>query len=327
MNRLVQDVKYALRLARKNPAFTSVVLLTLVLGIGATTAVFSLVNAVLLRPLPYDHPDGLVQVWDHNSKMGANELVISYPKFSEWADQTQVFQSISAYTTRSFDLEGSDVPEQIPGARVSADFFKVLGVRPLAGRTFLAEEDRPGGGESVILSYDLWQRLYGGRPVLGSTVALSGKVTTIVGVMPQGFHFPDDDVMLWVPRVFDIDSLPAARVQQGAGFLSVIGRISQASEMKLAEAELATIDDRYRQHYTSNIDRERNQGRGPSRADSQRYPSDSANLAGRGWARVTDCRGKRRQSDSRAIFGACKRDVDSGGSGRHAPQVDRTTGC
>jgi hypothetical protein len=199
---LWQDLQFALRMLRNNPGFTTVAVLTLALGIGATTAIFTVVSAVLLRPLPFPHPEELVYVQEILGNLGVNPFV-SNREFAAWRNQSRTLSPIAAYMNSSANLTGVDEPEQVTSGIATSSFFSLLGVRPAVGRLFLPEEDRPGGAPVVILSAALWKRRYGGDPsVVGKSVTLDGKDYTIVGVLPTGFVVPDElkvDYALWVP--------------------------------------------------------------------------------------------------------------------------------
>src|SRR5436309_7355134 len=165
MSGLIQDIRYALRQLRKNPAFTAVAVLTLALGIGANTAIFSVVNAVLLKPLPYQEPGRLVMVWEQNAHRGWFENIVSGANFVDWKKQNHVFADMAAFESNSFNLTGEAKAEEVAGERVTANLFSVLGVQPLRGRLFLPEEERADKA-AVIASYGLWQQRYGGDPAL-----------------------------------------------------------------------------------------------------------------------------------------------------------------
>lgn len=202
MQTLIEDLRYAIRMLRKNRAFTAVALLTLALGIGANTAVFSIVNGVLLNSLPFPDSDKLVVLFE--SKPNFTEGSISYPNFLDWKHDNRSFTSIAAYRPDSFSLTGTGEPEQINGKMVSADFFSILGVNPSMGRTFTAEEDQLGAGHVVLVSEKFWKRKLGSRSdVLGQRLVLGGEGYTIVGVIPSSFHLtlPNfrDDGELYVP--------------------------------------------------------------------------------------------------------------------------------
>jgi len=191
---LVQDLHFGLCMLRKNPGFTAIAVLTLALGIGANTAIFSVVNAVLIRPLPYRDPGRLVYIseyWPHES----NVKTVPSPDFANWSEHDQLFDGVAAYGGGAeLNLTSMGEPERVQGARITADFFSLLGVRPVLGRSFLSEEDRPGGRSVVLLSYELWQRRFGSDArIVGSSVQLDGEPYTVVGITPAGFRFPDDD--------------------------------------------------------------------------------------------------------------------------------------
>jgi predicted permease len=195
MQTLIEDVRYGLRMLRKNPGFTAVAVLTLALGIGANTAVFSIVNGVLLNSLPFPDPDKLVTLFE--SKPNFNEGSISYPNFQDWQRENHSFSAIAAYRHDSFSLTGSGEAEQVEGKMVSADFFSILGVKPLMGRMFTAEEDQLGSDHVLLISSGFWKRKFGSSPdVLGRRLVLDGEGYTIIGVIPASFHltlpsFPD----------------------------------------------------------------------------------------------------------------------------------------
>src|SRR5579863_8503151 len=181
---LIQDLRYGLRQLRRNPAFTAVAVLTLALGIGANTAIFSVVDSVLIHPLPFEHSDRLVVVWQRVRHVGPDEL--STPDFLAWKQQT--FMPIAATTQESFIIGEGDRTENVPARAVSANFPSLLGVKPIIGRTFRREEDRPNSRRVAILSYGLWQRDFrGDRGVLGEVLELSGRPFTVIGVMPRNF--------------------------------------------------------------------------------------------------------------------------------------------
>lgn len=197
MNTLWQDVRYGARMLLKNPGITFVVILALALGIGANTAMFSVINAVLLRPLPYHESDRLVFLNERSAVL--DEMSISYPNFTDWRDQNQVFEKIGVYNRNSYNLTGAGEVERIPTGQVSADLFSALRVNAAIGRVFNNEEDKPGGPPVVVLSYGLWQRRFGGQmSILNQALTLNGKSYTVIGVMPQGYLYPSR-VEMWVP--------------------------------------------------------------------------------------------------------------------------------
>ncbi len=243
---LWQDLRYGLRMLWKNPGFTLIAILALALGIGANTAIFSVVNTVLLRPLPYKDPDRLVMVWEDNTKKGFPRDTPAPANFIDWRDQNQVFEGMAAIAEQSFNLTGIGEPERIDGRRVSASLFPLLGVEPQLGRAFLPEEDSPGGSRVVILSYGLWQRRFGSDVnITGKPLTLNGESYTVVGVMPPHFQFPSREDQLWVPIAFT--SQGAAN--RGGHYLEVIARTKPGITLEQAQAAMNTIAARLQQQY------------------------------------------------------------------------------
>jgi putative ABC transport system permease protein len=197
MNTLWQDVRYGARMLLKNPAITAIVIVALALGIGANTAIFSVVNAVLLRPLPFEEADRLVFINETSKVM--DEISISYPDFTDWRNQNHVFERVGVYNRNSYNLTGYGDAERILTAQMSADLFSALRVNAAIGRLFTNEEDKPGGAPVVVLSYGLWQRRFGGQSsILNQALTFNGKSYTVIGVMPEGFQIPSR-VEMWVP--------------------------------------------------------------------------------------------------------------------------------
>ncbi|HZB44621.1 MAG TPA: ABC transporter permease, partial [Pyrinomonadaceae bacterium] len=185
---LWQDLRYGARKLRKSPGFTLVAVMTLALGIGANTAVFSVVNAVLLRPLPYKDPERLVRLSEYSEKIP--EISVSYPNFLDWREQQTSFELMAAMQPGSYNLSGEGEPERLAGGHVSPEFFKVLGVEPALGRSFTEEENRPGVGRVAVISHSLWQRRFGSDPgILGRALTLNGEPYTVVGVTRRGFVY------------------------------------------------------------------------------------------------------------------------------------------
>jgi putative ABC transport system permease protein len=239
----MNDLRYALRLLLKNPGFSAVVVLILALGIGANTAIFSLVNAVLLRPLPYPEPDRLVMLWERNLKDGGKHLV-SPADFFDLQKNAQSFEHLAALYPPGFNLTGVNEPERISGARVSASIFSTLGVKPFLGRTFNPEEDRPGTARTVILSHGLWQRHFGSDPlVVGKAATLSGNSYAIVGVLPAGFTTPglfgNNTPDAWVPIGLDPNV-----TSRKARYLRIYGRLKAGVTLQQAQAEMDILGQR-----------------------------------------------------------------------------------
>jgi predicted permease len=245
---LTQDICYALRVLAKNPAFTFIAVFALALGIGANSAIFSVVDTVLLRPLPFKHPEQLVMVWENAAHMGFPRNTPSPANYLDWQKQTQSFTGMAAMAERSFNLTGVGEPERLEGRRVSSNLFELLGVPALLGRTFVPDDDRPGT-HVVLLSYSLWQRRFGFDPaVIGRALTINGESYTVVGVMPQLMQLPGYENVndqLWVPIAFP----PEEAAQRGNHFLEVIARRRPGVTLKQAQAEMETISARLAQQY------------------------------------------------------------------------------
>ena len=239
MEELFQDVRYGLRMLRKSPGFTAVGLLTLALGIGANTAIFSVVYGVLLRPLPYKDAGGLVVLNETTPKVGA--VSVSYPNFLDWRSGNRSFSQMAAVANVSFNLAGVDQPENIMGEAVSSNFLSMLGVRPILGRDFDASEEKAGTAPVVLLSYQLWQSHLGGGPsVLGRTIHLDGKSFTIIGVLPPDFVSIDKtDVM--VPIGVWLTGNSDANNRGDRGDMAAIGRLGPGVSFAQAQAEMQAI--------------------------------------------------------------------------------------
>lgn len=213
------DFRYALRTLRRMPAFTTVATLTLALGIGATSAIFTLVNGILLRPLPYPEPDRLVRVIQSYPEIGLDTWGVSQQNIALYRDRATDFEAFAGYRSATLTMLGSTGAERLSGSRVTADFFRVMGVHPVVGREFTREEDSPGKNNVAILSYGLWQSRFGGDPkVVGATVNLDGSPIQVIGVMPADFSFPRPEVKIWLPIGLDPNRFPGW-VQTGVGRL------------------------------------------------------------------------------------------------------------
>ncbi len=185
MDRLLNDIRYGVRTMLRSPGFTAVAVIALALGIGANTAIFSVVNALLLKPLPYKDADRLVLIWHSYPKLNLDQASVSAPSYIEYRDMTSSFEQVATATDWSVNLTGVGEPERVQGARVSYNLFTTLGVEPVRGRSFLAEEDRPGKNHVVMMSYGLWQRRFGGDPdLIGQTITLDGSSYDVVGILP-----------------------------------------------------------------------------------------------------------------------------------------------
>jgi putative ABC transport system permease protein len=243
MDSFVQDLRYAFRIIRRSPGFTIVAVLALALGIGANTAIFSIVNAVVLKPLPYQKPEQLVQVWMRFTGIGIpkDQNWVSAPEFQDLRQNTSL-SHIAAIDPGSFNINFNTNPERVQSASVSASFFPMLGTQAEVGRVFLPEEDQAGRGHVVLLSNGLWRRRFGGdRSAVGRSLTMNGENYEIVGVLPKSFEFPRE-TELWVPLVFGPKDLsPDSRGNHG---LLVIGRIKDGLSLERARADMQSISNR-----------------------------------------------------------------------------------
>ncbi|MGH9792835.1 MAG: ABC transporter permease, partial [Candidatus Acidiferrales bacterium] len=237
------DLLYALRLLRKSPGFTLAAVLTLALGIGANAAVFSIFNAVMLRPLPFPEPERLVRLWESNPQRGWPIFAVSQPNFLDWRDQNQSFERIAASIGRAFNLSGVDEPERFLGLAVSHGFFPLLRVQPALGRNFLPEEDAAGANTRVVLmSHGLWQRRFGADPaIVGKNIRLNELQYTVIGVLPQDFRWGSND--LFAPLMAEPNA------NRSDHRLSVYGRLKPGITLAQAHAEMETIASRLAQQY------------------------------------------------------------------------------
>jgi len=258
----VQDVRYGMRQLARNPGFATVAVLTLALGIGVNTAIFSVVNAVLLSPLPFAAPQQLVSVV--STRRGNVPGNVSYPDFADWQAQNHVFSQIAAYDTDNFTLTGQGEAMHIQGAVVSADLFSLLGVAPVLGRSFLPDEDKlpaAGGAFAIILSHRLWQQRFHADPgIVGRTIEIDNRNFMVVGVMPAGFQFPleTEAADFWMTMAINFVTVPgepSIADQRGAGFLDVIARLKPHVSQAEALAEMSTIVSRLNKQYTDRAPR------------------------------------------------------------------------
>jgi predicted permease len=246
METIIQDVRFGLRMLTKNPGFTVVAVIALALGIGANSAIFSVVNTVLLRPLPYKDPERLVMVFEDDSRHGYPRDTPAPANYIDWRDQNKVFEGMAAMTELSFNLTGMGEPERLDGRRVSASLFPLLGVEPQLGRRFTPEEDQPGENHVVILSHALWQRRFGSDAgVIGKTITMNGYSFSVVGVMPSSFQFPSRDDQFWIPIAFT----QSEAGRRGSHFLQVVARMKPGVTLEQARAEMSTIAARLQQQY------------------------------------------------------------------------------
>src|SRR3954468_3961991 len=245
MNTLLQDVRYGLRMLLKYRGFTAVAVIALGLGIGANTAIFSLVNGVLLRPLPFPEAERIVYFEGNNPSAGINESNISFLDFTDWSQQTDLFASTAAYWTASANLgaDGAE-PERVPRAGVTSGFFAVLGVQPFLGRAFLPEDDKPGTTSAAIISHGLWKRRFGSDPaIVGKQVQISSRPITILGVMPPGFEYPEQ-TQVWVPSAVDLSQEPRDNRSWSA-----IGRLKSGIGLKQGQTQISGINARLAEQF------------------------------------------------------------------------------
>ena len=246
----MKDIQFGIRNLLKRPALTGIAIVTLALGIGANTAIFSVVNAIILRPLPYRDSDRLVAIWGNLHKTGLEEIEISAPEFTDFKQQCKSFEQLAAYTTQGFNLTGVADPERLRGALVSATLFAALKTDAQQGRTFAPEEDQFGHDQVAVLSHGLWLRRFGGDPqIVNKTISLDGQVVSVVGIMPAGFHFPDKDTEIWKPLAFEPDLL--TENNRGSHFLNVIGRLYAGVTLPQAQADIDGITARLSQEHRS----------------------------------------------------------------------------
>ncbi len=241
---LLLSLKLTLRQARRSPAFFAIAVAALALGIGANTAIFSAVEGVLLRRLPYFQPDRLVMVWEDASFIGFAHNTPSAANYVDWRKQNQVFTDMAALRYRNAALTGDQAPEQVIGRGVTPNFFDVLGVQPAVGRPFTAEEDA-AKSKVVVLSYALWQRRYGGDPsLIGRSILMDGEPATVVGIMPRDFFFPDRETMYWDPASF-----AAVDLNPDRHFLHVVARLKPGVALERAKGDMDALAKRLQQQY------------------------------------------------------------------------------
>ena len=237
---LAADFRYAFRTLRKSLGFSSIVIATLALGIGANTAIFSVVNSVMLRPLPYDRAGRLVVVWGNLHKPGLEEIPGSAAEFVDYRDRNRVFDAIAAYDTGGVTVTGLERPERISAAITTASLFPILATSPSLGRAFTAADEQPGRDRVAIVSHAFWQRRLGGAAsVIGRAITIDLQPFEIVGVMPNGFAFPDDDTELWRPLAFTADDV--SENQRGSHSYTIIGHLKDGATVEQAQAEMRTL--------------------------------------------------------------------------------------
>jgi len=248
MRNLFSDMRFSLRTLRRNQAFSAGAIVVLALGIGANTAIFSVVNAVLVRPLPFDDPSRIMQVWHvppAKSFPGMTKFSVSPANYLDWRSQSSSFEQMAAYGFRSFTVGGKERPEAIQAAAVASDFFALLRVAPVLGRTFTPDEDRPGEGHVVVLGYNFWRDYFASdRNIVGRGILLDGETYSVVGVMPETFRFPSWG-KIWIPLAWTDET----RAVRGNHNYLVISRLKKGVDIRQAQAELSAICTRLEQLY------------------------------------------------------------------------------
>jgi len=248
MRNLFSDARFSFRTLRRNPAFSAAAIVVLTLGIGANTAIFSVVNAVLLRPLPFDDPSRILQVWHvppAKSFPGMTMFSVSPANYLDWRSQSSSFEQMAAYGFRAFTVGGKEHPEAIQAGAVASDFFPLLRVRPLLGRTFTSDEDRPGEDHVVVLGYHFWRDHFASDPnIIGHNILLDGETYSVVGVMPEMFRFPSW-AKIWIPLAWTDQN----RAVRGNHNYLVIARLKKGVDIRQAQAELSAISARLEQLY------------------------------------------------------------------------------
>ena len=249
MTKLTQDFRYGLRVLRKSPGFAVVALLVLALGIGANTAIFSVVNTVLLRPLPFEDSARIVDVWHvppPKSFPGMTRFSVSTANYIDWRQQNNVFENMAMYTGSSMNLTGGDKAESLLAANVEPTFFSVLGAKPLLGRTFVAGEEKPGQNHKVVLTHAFWQSRFGGdRNIVGKQITLDDEPYTVIGVMGPRFMYPMWEEKIWTPLTWS----DKERTVRGEHHSMVLARLKLGVDIKQAQAEMSTISDRLARQY------------------------------------------------------------------------------
>jgi putative ABC transport system permease protein len=243
MDSLWQDMKYGFRTLLRNRGVTAIAVLTMAIGIGVNTAVFSIADAVMLRPLPFAQPERLVRIWESSPQRNFNFFSVSQPNFLDWREQNRSFERIAATTGRAFNLTGGDAPERIPGISVTVDFFPALGIQPALGRAFRPEEDAPGtNARVVVMSHGLWERRFASDPqIVNKTVALNDLQYTVIGVLPRGFRWGTAD--LFTPLA------PNPAQSRSDHRLSVVGRLKPGVTLDQATAEMVGIAAQLERQY------------------------------------------------------------------------------
>src|SRR5829696_1086783 len=244
MESLLGDIRYALRNLLRRPGFTLIAVVTLAVGIGANTAIFSAINALLLKPLPFPELDRVVAIWDKQPSQGITHNEVTFANYRDWQSQTKSFEHLALYRWWSANLTGIDPPERIQGFLVTTNFFDVLGMKPIMGRNFFPDENQDGD-DVAIISHSLWQRRFGGDPnILDKTITLSNTVCTIIGVMPEHFNFPKGGEVYAT-----LTMTPQLSQNRGSHANYVIGRLKSGATIEGSQAEIDNIMARLEQEF------------------------------------------------------------------------------
>ena len=247
METIFQDLRYGIRMLLSKPSFAAIVVLALAMGIGANTAIFSVVNAILLRPLPYKNADRISMIWMDNPKLGVTEDWHSYPNYMDYKQQTTTFEDMAAFNDRSFNLTGTGDPVRVVGVWTTASLFPVLGVEPAIGQLFTEEQEEPGKDLVVVLSNGLWKRRFGGDPgIIGQPINMNGVDRIVLGVMPASFRFPEKTTELWIPLAI------SPQRKQARSFISykAVGRLKPGVTIEQAQADMGAIAKRLDEQYS-----------------------------------------------------------------------------
>jgi len=245
MANIIQDLRYGIRMLLKRPWFTSTVVLTLALGIGANTALFSIINVLLLRPLPLPQPQQIVQVWEVSRQSGNLKFPVALPNMVDWRAQSSSFEHIAAYSYTGLNLTSDDQPEFIAVLSVTTDYFKVMGVTPAMGRDLRDEDGLPNAPRTAVLSHGFWQRRFAADPqIVGRTIRLNSENCTVIGVMPKGFDFPNSEVAIWAPMRGNL-----AAAGRGVHAYEAIARLKPGVTLQQAQTDLNAIASRLEQEY------------------------------------------------------------------------------
>ncbi|MGC4049231.1 MAG: ABC transporter permease [Paludibaculum sp.] len=250
----LRDLSYGLRLFRRNPAFYLLAVLIIGLGIGATTAIFSLIDGVLLNPLPYRDPARLAVVWSDFSRQNGNSRALTAPAlYFDWREHSQGFKSLAAFTYSNATFTALDQPITPPTHIVTPNFFQTLGIQPVRGRTFLAEEGQPGKDDVALISYSLWQSVFGGNEsTVGSSVELNGRSVRIVGILPLGYRPPNNGITVQ-PDLFLPASFEGQRMERIQRSMVIVGRLRDGVSVEQARSEIAAITARIAKETPSGI--------------------------------------------------------------------------